>query len=264
MSEALPLVPLPAWSEPFAADRRAGLRRLPPFAAIDRDWAFGAGDGSGVVVAIVDSGVEGGHPAVGGRLRQSVRVELDGRRGQGRGRRARSTRSATGRPAPGSSTASRRQRRCSRSGSSAPTTGARASRSRPACEWAIEQRRLDREPQPVVAERVAVRAAPRARRPGLLRQRPARLRRQQRRRRELPVPVRRRSSRSRRTTSAIPTSGSTTRGRRSSSARTASTSTSPGRTAAGSARRATASRLRTSPGSPRGSGRPTRARPRSR
>jgi subtilisin len=69
---------LPAWSEPFSGDHRAGLRRLAPFGAIDRPWAFGAGDGDGAIVAIVDSGVEGDHPAVAGRLRESVRVELDG------------------------------------------------------------------------------------------------------------------------------------------------------------------------------------------
>jgi subtilisin family serine protease len=70
--------PLPAWSEPFSGDHRSALRRLAPFDRIDRSWAFGAGDGDGVVVAIVDSGVEGDHPAVAGRLRQSVQVEVDG------------------------------------------------------------------------------------------------------------------------------------------------------------------------------------------
>jgi subtilisin family serine protease len=73
-------IALPAWSEPFSGDR-TGLRRDGPLAGIgpiDRSWAFGAGDGEGIVVAIVDSGVEGGHPAVAGRLRRSVRVELDG------------------------------------------------------------------------------------------------------------------------------------------------------------------------------------------
>jgi subtilisin family serine protease len=69
---------LPAWGEAFAADRRAGLVRPTPFEAVERSWAFGAGDGAGVTVAIVDSGVEGGHPAIGGALRASVRVELDG------------------------------------------------------------------------------------------------------------------------------------------------------------------------------------------
>ncbi len=70
--------PLPAWSEPFTADRRAALQRLAPIEAIDREWAFGSADGEGVVVAVVDSGIEGAHPALAGRLRESVRVELDG------------------------------------------------------------------------------------------------------------------------------------------------------------------------------------------
>jgi subtilisin family serine protease len=72
---------LPAWSEPFAEDRRDGLRRpapLTPFAPVDRAWAFGAGDGAGVRVAIVDSGGEGRHPAIVAALAGAVRVELDG------------------------------------------------------------------------------------------------------------------------------------------------------------------------------------------
>jgi subtilisin family serine protease len=69
---------LPAWSEPFSTARRSDLLRSDPFVSIDRAWAFGAGDGAGVTVAIVDSGVEGDHPAVGAALAASVRVELDG------------------------------------------------------------------------------------------------------------------------------------------------------------------------------------------
>ena len=67
---------LPAWSEPFAGARRKSLRHLPPFGALDRAWAIGDSDGSGVTVAIIDSGVERDHPAVGGKLVRSVRVEL--------------------------------------------------------------------------------------------------------------------------------------------------------------------------------------------
>jgi subtilisin len=70
--------PLPAWAEAFAAGHRPDLRRDAPFATVDRAWAFGEGDGAGVTVAIVDSGVDGGHPAVAGALVESVRVELDG------------------------------------------------------------------------------------------------------------------------------------------------------------------------------------------
>ena len=67
---------LPAWSEPFIGARRDALRHLPPFGALDRAWAIGDSDGSGVTVAIIDSGVERDHPAVGGKLVRSVRVEL--------------------------------------------------------------------------------------------------------------------------------------------------------------------------------------------
>ncbi|MDP9482257.1 MAG: S8 family serine peptidase [Chloroflexota bacterium] len=71
---------LPAWSEPFTADRRADLLRSAPLgvAVVDRSWAFEGSDGSGVTVAIIDSGVERDHPAVGGRLVRSMRVDLGG------------------------------------------------------------------------------------------------------------------------------------------------------------------------------------------
>jgi len=68
---------LPAWSEPFSGDRRERLAHLPPFGRLDRAWAWGDADGGGVTVAIIDSGVEPDHPAVGRRLARSVRVELD-------------------------------------------------------------------------------------------------------------------------------------------------------------------------------------------
>ncbi len=67
---------LPAWSEPFDPDRRAGLARLPALDAIDREWAWGGATGAGVSVAIIDSGVEGTHPAVAGRLVESWAIEM--------------------------------------------------------------------------------------------------------------------------------------------------------------------------------------------
>lgn len=66
---------LPAWSEPFVGARLAELRREAPFGRLTREWALGGTDGAGVTVAIIDSGVERDHPAVGGKLVRSVRVE---------------------------------------------------------------------------------------------------------------------------------------------------------------------------------------------
>lgn len=68
---------LPAWSEPFAANRRSGLVHAAPLGAMTREDAWGAGDGAGVTVAIIDSGVQPDHPAIGGKLIRSMKVELD-------------------------------------------------------------------------------------------------------------------------------------------------------------------------------------------
>ena len=52
---------LPAWSEPFLRERLPELTRRRPFETAAPAW-FGS-KGEGVTVAIVDSGVEGDHPA---------------------------------------------------------------------------------------------------------------------------------------------------------------------------------------------------------
>jgi subtilisin len=66
---------LPAWSEPFSHEHLGELTRRRAFEAAAPEWL--GSRGAGVTVAIVDSGVEGDHPAVGGRLTASVRVEMD-------------------------------------------------------------------------------------------------------------------------------------------------------------------------------------------
>jgi subtilisin family serine protease len=66
---------LPAWSEPFVEGRRSGLLRSRPIGELDRASLFDGADGAGVLVAIIDSGVERDHPAVGGRLVRSVVIE---------------------------------------------------------------------------------------------------------------------------------------------------------------------------------------------
>ena len=67
---------LPAWSEPFAADARARLARTASLERLDRAWAWEGSTGRGVTVAIIDSGLERDHPALEGRLVESVAVEL--------------------------------------------------------------------------------------------------------------------------------------------------------------------------------------------
>lgn len=67
---------LPAWSEPFLAHSRDGLARVARFSSVDRAWAWEGSTGRGVTVAIIDSGLEVGHPALRGRVVESVAVEL--------------------------------------------------------------------------------------------------------------------------------------------------------------------------------------------
>jgi subtilisin len=67
---------LPAWSEPFSPATLGRLARLPALETIDRDWAWGGATGAGVTVGLIDSGVEGDHAAVAGRLTESLAVEF--------------------------------------------------------------------------------------------------------------------------------------------------------------------------------------------
>ena len=71
------IVSLPAWGDLFSADVRAALAREgAPLGRLDRSTVFGDSDGTGVTVLIVDSGVERDHPAVAGRLRRQLRVDV--------------------------------------------------------------------------------------------------------------------------------------------------------------------------------------------
>ncbi len=83
MSTPSPLPPTsiarPAWSSQFTADALTELSAMGPFGKITREWAWGNATGQGVRVAIIDSGIEGDHPAIGGRVRASVVIEYDSR-----------------------------------------------------------------------------------------------------------------------------------------------------------------------------------------
>jgi subtilisin family serine protease len=67
---------VPAWSDAFEQGRLRPIRpvRLP--ARITRESAWGDGSGTGVKVAVVDSGIDAGHPRVG-RVAGGVVVEPD-------------------------------------------------------------------------------------------------------------------------------------------------------------------------------------------
>ena len=69
---------LPAWSQPFIGPDRSRITRHPPFGAIDRGWAFGDGTGKGITVAVLDSGIETTHPAVGGKVVRSLAISVAG------------------------------------------------------------------------------------------------------------------------------------------------------------------------------------------
>jgi subtilisin family serine protease len=55
----------PAWSAPFERDAIRTLEPILPVEAITREWAWEGSTGTGVKVAVIDSGVDASHPAVG-------------------------------------------------------------------------------------------------------------------------------------------------------------------------------------------------------
>ncbi|HSR19451.1 MAG TPA: S8 family serine peptidase [Anaerolineales bacterium] len=71
--------PRPAWSQHFAPEFIRELTAEGPFARITPEWAWGESRGKGVRVAVVDSGIEADHPAVGRAVKGGVIIEYDSR-----------------------------------------------------------------------------------------------------------------------------------------------------------------------------------------
>lgn len=69
----------PAWSSQFDADTLRELTTFGPIRDMNRDWAWGNSTGKTVRVAVIDSGIEADHPAIGGMVRGAVVVEYDAR-----------------------------------------------------------------------------------------------------------------------------------------------------------------------------------------
>jgi subtilisin len=67
----------PAWSQHFTPEAIQELLASGPFAKITPAWAWGDSTGKGVRVAVVDSGIEADHPAVGKSVKGGVVVEYD-------------------------------------------------------------------------------------------------------------------------------------------------------------------------------------------
>jgi subtilisin family serine protease len=68
---------LPAYSRPFLPAAIRELSSSGPLSEITPEWAWGGSTGKGVKVAIVDTGVEYDHEAVGGMVRGGVIIEWD-------------------------------------------------------------------------------------------------------------------------------------------------------------------------------------------
>ena len=64
----------PAWSEQFTRESLQTLKAYMPLDDISAEWAWGGSTGKGVKVAVIDSGIEGSHTAVGGMLRGGVSI----------------------------------------------------------------------------------------------------------------------------------------------------------------------------------------------
>ena len=69
----------PAWSQSFTPEALEDLVAAGPFGKITPEWAWGGSTGKGMRVAVVDSGIESDHPAVGKSVKGGVIVEYDSR-----------------------------------------------------------------------------------------------------------------------------------------------------------------------------------------
>ncbi len=69
----------PGWSAAFAREAIKHLEPELPAGGITREWAWGGSTGAGVKVAVIDSGIDATHPAVGAVAAYAAIIERDGK-----------------------------------------------------------------------------------------------------------------------------------------------------------------------------------------
>jgi subtilisin family serine protease len=67
----------PAWSSAFAPEALQSLEPIRPIDDLTPEWAWGGSTGAGVKVAVIDSGIDAAHPAVG-RVSGQVAISQHG------------------------------------------------------------------------------------------------------------------------------------------------------------------------------------------
>ena len=68
------MAPRPAWTQQFSSQTLPTLAPALPVDEITREWAWGGSTGAGVRVAVIDSGIDAAHPAIGGRVSGYVAI----------------------------------------------------------------------------------------------------------------------------------------------------------------------------------------------
>lgn len=66
--------PQPAYSAPFRAEALRQVARIDGLEDLTPEWAWGGSTGRGVKVAVIDSGIDADHPAIGGRVSGYVAI----------------------------------------------------------------------------------------------------------------------------------------------------------------------------------------------
>ncbi len=63
-----------AWSSVFDAQTLRSVPQNFSMTAINPEWAWGAGTGTGIKVAVIDGGIDAAHPALGGTVAGYVSI----------------------------------------------------------------------------------------------------------------------------------------------------------------------------------------------